>query len=62
MWSDKKRDNREDGIQKTKAASDAGGGLQRIKLWTTATPSQTEEALHSQLLMVHFLHIKRPIK
>lgn len=62
MWSDKKRDNREDGIQKTKAESDAGGGLQRMTLWTTAMQSQAEEALHSQLLMVHFLHIKKPIK
>lgn len=48
--------------KKTKTESDTGEGLQRIQLWTTAMQSLTEEALHGQLLMVHFLHIKKPIK
>lgn len=48
--------------KKTKTESDTGERLQRIQLWTTAMQSLTEEALHCQLLMVYFLHIKKPIK
>lgn len=42
--------------------ADTGEELQRIQLRTTAMQSLTEEALHSQLLMVRFLHTKKPIK
>lgn len=58
-----RRDDREDGIQRQRQTElDTGNRLQRIKLWTIAMQSLIEEALHSQLLMVHFLHTKKPLK
>lgn len=42
--------------------SDTGEGLRRIKLWTMAMQSLIEEELRGQLLMVHFLHTKKPLK
>lgn len=42
--------------------SDTEEEMQRIKRWTIAMQSLIEEALHSQLLMVQFLHTKKALK
>lgn len=42
--------------------SDTEEGLQRIKLRTMAMQSLIEKELHSQPLMVHYLHTKKPLK
>lgn len=42
--------------------SDTEEGLQRIKLRTMAMQSLIEKELHSQPLMVHYLHTKKPLQ